>query len=179
MDARAYRSSVIVLGAGAALILTVGFQQGSQRIASPGHALEVGGLAPDFTLSDYDGKAYRLSEFHGRRVLLTFFCGCSKCRSLAPEWDRLHRASHRVAVLGIAGLGPAHADEFRQATHVTFPILFDSGYAVAARYRSSECPRCWVVDERGRVAWTNRPEDSLSAITGGLRRHLLISRSQG
>jgi peroxiredoxin len=28
--------------------------------------------APDFTLSDYTGKTVRLSDFHGRNVLLVF-----------------------------------------------------------------------------------------------------------
>ena len=34
--------------------------------------IEVGSLAPDFTLKDQDGKAMKLSSLKGKRVLLSF-----------------------------------------------------------------------------------------------------------
>ena len=34
--------------------------------------IEVGKLAPDFTLKDQDGKPVRLSSLRGKRVLLSF-----------------------------------------------------------------------------------------------------------
>ena len=37
-------------------------------------ALEVGDIAPDFTLSASDGKAYALSQFRGKQaVVIAFF----------------------------------------------------------------------------------------------------------
>lgn len=35
--------------------------------------LKPGDLAPDFTLKDQSGKALRLSDFRGQRVVLYFF----------------------------------------------------------------------------------------------------------
>jgi peroxiredoxin len=35
-------------------------------------ALKVGEVAPDFTLNDQNGKEFQLSDFRGRRVLLSF-----------------------------------------------------------------------------------------------------------
>jgi peroxiredoxin Q/BCP len=36
-------------------------------------ALEIGELAPDFTLPDQDGNDFRFSELRGRDVLLIFY----------------------------------------------------------------------------------------------------------
>jgi len=36
-------------------------------------ALEIGDQAPDFALSDQDGKTVKLSDFRGRRVVVFFY----------------------------------------------------------------------------------------------------------
>jgi thioredoxin-dependent peroxiredoxin len=36
-------------------------------------ALEVGKKAPDFALSDEDGKTVRLSDYRGKRVVVFFY----------------------------------------------------------------------------------------------------------
>src|SRR5262245_40132676 len=51
----------------------------------------VGSIAPAFTLADVEGKKRSLAEFHGRRVALFFFCGCSWCAAVAKEWGPLQR----------------------------------------------------------------------------------------
>src|SRR5947209_20168296 len=49
----------------------------------------VGDTAPPFTLkSATDGHPVSLSDFRGRRVVLTFFCGCYLCRGVATEWAK-------------------------------------------------------------------------------------------
>ena len=36
-------------------------------------ALEIGDKAPDFALSDQDGKTVKLSDFKGKRVVVFFY----------------------------------------------------------------------------------------------------------
>ncbi len=50
----------------AAVLLTV----------SPGYALNVGEMAPDFTLQDTDGNWHTLSDYEGKVVFL-FFMGAT------------------------------------------------------------------------------------------------------
>ena len=60
---------------------------------TPKPPLDVGDIAPDFELVDHEGKSYKLSDFRGRRVLLSFFryagtsffvCMVFVCMSVAP-----------------------------------------------------------------------------------------------
>ena len=61
-------------------------------LSSPVFALEVGDMAPDFTLQASDGKTYTLSDFKGdKAVVLAWFPkaytrGCTiECKSLAEN----------------------------------------------------------------------------------------------
>jgi thiol-disulfide isomerase/thioredoxin len=50
------------------------------------HFADIGGLAPD-------GKAHKLSDLHGKYVLLEFWSsGCGPCRMENPELVKLYRA---------------------------------------------------------------------------------------
>ncbi len=49
-------------------------QQARQAPATPKTNLKVGDVAPDFTLPGTDGKAYKLSDFRGKKtVVLAFY----------------------------------------------------------------------------------------------------------
>jgi peroxiredoxin len=167
------RLAAVILGAMGIGFLGVGMRCRSGQARTWGRPPAIGEAAPEFELPDTDGYLHRLSRLRGRRVLLLFFCGCATCRALAPEWEKIHRADPEVAVFGIAAVGSAHVRQFRRATHTTFPILFDANYGVASRYGSLECPRSWLVDESGTVAWTGRPQDGRAAVAKALRRYLL------
>ena len=45
----------------------------SNKEEPPPPLLDVGDTAPDFELVDHEGTKYKLSDFRGRRVLLSFF----------------------------------------------------------------------------------------------------------
>jgi peroxiredoxin len=140
------------------------------------HPLTVGSLAPDFTLSDYNGRVYRLSGYRGRRVLLNFFCGCGACAQLASTWEKIHRQHSDVQVLGISTITPATIQDWCRSLDVTFPTLFDPNYSVAEVYASTNCPRCWVIDERGKVVYTSHYQDDTTEVARALRRYLAGAR---
>src|SRR5437588_4856665 len=53
---------------------------------------QIGEVAPSFTLkSSTDGHKVSLSDFRGRRVVMTFYCGCGYCREVAREWEKLQK----------------------------------------------------------------------------------------
>jgi peroxiredoxin Q/BCP len=97
-----------------------------------------GEQAPDFTLPDQDGKAIRLSDLRGKRVVLYFYpkddtsgCTTQACalRDRAPEFD-----TRGAIVLGVSPDNPASHRKFRDKYNLPFTLLADTEHAVAEKY---------------------------------------------
>jgi peroxiredoxin len=130
-------------------------EQPNPKFAGP---FKLGQVAPDFTLKDAKGRPVSLHQFRGKRVLLNFFCGCSLCQNVAIGWQHMLKEPglRPMAVLAIAHYSPEHDKDFRKETGATFPIVFDTEHRDTANtYDSRICPRVWVLDEQGRILYTN------------------------
>lgn len=94
--------------------------------------------APDFVLEDADGKAFRLSDHYGKRLLLVFYPGdetpvCT--RQLCDYRDGIE-AFADVGVM-VVGISPDDADShrrFRERHRLPFILLSDQGLTVAGHY---------------------------------------------
>ncbi len=91
--------------------------------------LEPGDPAPDFTLPDADGKPVSLADYRGRRVVVYFYPAASTpgCTTQACDF-RDGLADFEDAgfdVVGISPDKPAKLAKFRDAEHLTFPLLSD------------------------------------------------------
>lgn len=121
--------------------------------------------APNFMLKDASGHAVRLSDYHGKIVLLNFWAtDCGGCRLEIPFFVDLEAAhkSHGLTVLGISmdiayeGLKDAQqawsrVKPFVQAHGVKYTILMDDGSAAKA-YNIEALPMTYLIDSSGRVA---------------------------
>jgi thioredoxin-dependent peroxiredoxin len=100
--------------------------------------LEPGDPAPDFTLSDADGKDVSLSDYRGRKVIVYFYPAAMTpgCTTQACDFrDSLASLQGAgFAVLGISPDEPAKLAKFRDRDAVTFPLLSDSGRQVLQAY---------------------------------------------
>ena len=142
--------------------------------------LASGQKAPDFSLSDQDGRTVRLSGFQGRRVLLYFYPkadtpGCTT-QSCAVRDARQDLKKLKVDVLGLSPDAPEDQKKFDVKYSLGFPLLADLDHKVADAYgvwgdktnygktykgiiRSS-----FLVDEKGIIlrTWYNvKPEDTV------------------
>ena len=90
----------LALGLVIALLVIGLVQRGS---AGTDRGPRAGEVAPDFSLTSFDGQAVRLSAFRGRPVILNFWASwCPPCRSEAPALTRTARATaERVTFIGI------------------------------------------------------------------------------
>lgn len=92
-------------------------------------ALETGKKAPDFALTDQDGKAVKLSDFAGKRVVVFFYpkamtSGCT--REACDFRDEIAAfKKKKVAVLGISKDSPAAQKKFQEKYALPFPLLAD------------------------------------------------------
>ena len=91
--------------------------------------LEAGMKAPDFTLSDKDGKPVSLSDFAGRKVVLYFYPkdntpGCTR-QACAFAGSYAAFCEKNVAVIGISRDSVASHQRFAEKYGLPFILLSD------------------------------------------------------
>ncbi|HDY7974297.1 TPA: thioredoxin-dependent thiol peroxidase [Vibrio vulnificus] len=101
--------------------------------------IEVGQIAPDFTLLDQDSKPVTLSGFKGKKVLLYFYPrastpGCTVqaqgLRDSKAELDNLN-----IVVLGVSPDTPKKLTNFTNKQELNFTLLADEDHAVCEKYQ--------------------------------------------
>ncbi|NKQ54818.1 thioredoxin-dependent thiol peroxidase [Amycolatopsis sp. K13G38] len=91
--------------------------------------LSPGDTAPDFTLTDSEGKKVSLSDYRGQRVIVYFYpaAGTPGCTKQACDFrdnlGELNGAGYQV--LGISPDKPEKLAKFAAAEELTFPLLSD------------------------------------------------------
>ena len=100
--------------------------------------LKEGDVAPEFELETYDGETIRLSDLHGRRVVLYFYpkddtSGCTK-EACGFRDNRQAFEARDVTVLGVSPDGVTSHEKFRDKYGLTFPLLSDPDHEVAEAY---------------------------------------------
>ena len=100
--------------------------------------IEVGDLAPDFSLPSDRGEVVRLSELRGTRVILFFYpkddtSGCTK--EACGFRDAMPSIQARGAtVLGVSPDPVRSHERFRDKYGLNFPLLADEEHRVADAY---------------------------------------------
>jgi peroxiredoxin len=154
-------------------------------LASPAlaAAAEVGKLAPDFVLTDLDGKVHRLSDHRGQVVVLEWFNpGCPYVVN-AHTRGSLVDAGSRAAAAGVVWLAVnsaapgkqgAGADANRDAARrwsVAYPILLDETGATGRAYGATNTPHLFVIARDGTLVYKgavdNSPDGERASPKGG------------
>ena len=123
--------------------------------------LQVGEMAPDFELSDDQGRRVRLSSLRGKRVVLYFYpmddtpgCTTQACgfRDASPDI-----ALSNAIVLGISPDGLELHQAFKAKYQLPFTLLVDADHAVAQMYgvwnqeHGFPTRSQFIIDETGRL----------------------------
>ena len=100
--------------------------------------LNVGDVAPPFTLPDADGALVSLSDFAGRPVIVYFYPAAMTpgCTTEACDFSsaRTPLDSGGYAVLGISPDKPEKLAKFRDKEDLTITLLSDADRSVMAAY---------------------------------------------
>ncbi|MBP7146051.1 MAG: peroxiredoxin [Acidobacteria bacterium] len=144
--------------------------------------LNIGDLAPDFSLLNHRGEEVRLSDYRGRRVLLWFFpqADTPGCRQEAIGFrDRMpHFWKADVVLLGVSFDDPERNRLFAERYGFPFDLLCDTRRRVALAYGACDAaedraPRrmSYVIGVDGRIEQAyprvnpkNHPEDMLALL---------------
>ncbi|MDA0270039.1 MAG: thioredoxin-dependent thiol peroxidase [Chloroflexi bacterium] len=102
--------------------------------------LDAGDSAPDFSLTDQDGKIHSLAKYAGKTVVLYFYPkddtpGCTKeACSFRDNHDAILAKS--AVVLGVSADDAESHQAFREKFDLPFPLLVDADKTVATAYGS-------------------------------------------
>lgn len=143
--------------------------------------LEIGTIAPNFTLPDKDGHEVSLSDFRGQKVVLYFYPkdstpGCTKQAQAFRDKFAEFTASGAV-VVGISKDGVKAHFNFAAKNNLPFILLSDTELNVLQAYEVWQEKKLYgkvsmgvvrsvyVIDEQGIItaAWTKvKPEQSVT-----------------
>ena len=100
--------------------------------------LKVGDPAPDFSAPVTDGSTVALADYRGRKLVMYFYPmddtpGCTRqACSLRDTAGEI--AARGAAILGVSAQGADSHRRFTEKYAQNFPLLADSGLAVAQAY---------------------------------------------
>lgn len=142
--------------------------------------LEIGSVAPDFTLPDKEGKPVSLKDFAGKKVVLYFYPkdstpGCTRqAQAFRDAFDKFTAAG--AVVIGISKDSVKSHLNFATKQELPFILLSDTELTTLQEYEVWQEKKLYgkvsmgvvrsvyVIDEEGNVAaaWTKvKPEQSV------------------
>jgi peroxiredoxin len=143
------------------------FNQENMEISSPeipsdfhlknkeNKSLEVGAMAPAWTLSSTNGNSLSLSELKGKVVLIDFsYIGCLPCMQAIGPMNRLHEKykDKAVQIVSIYPLDKTDAmKKYVENYGITYPVYIDAN-TLPAKYRVTGYPGFYLIDKDGKVA---------------------------
>jgi peroxiredoxin Q/BCP len=120
--------------------------------AKAGENLQVGAMAPDFTLSDESGTQHKLSDYRGKTVVVYFYpkndtpgCTAEAC-NLRDNYAALQERD--IVILGISYDDTTAHRKFKDKHDLPFPLLADTEKEVAELYNAKSFLIGWLVPDR-------------------------------
>ncbi|HEV8629349.1 MAG TPA: thioredoxin family protein, partial [Thermoanaerobaculia bacterium] len=133
-------------------------------------AATVGGAAPDFSLTDLQGKVHHLGDYRGRVVVLEWInpnCPFSRRHAEEGTMSRLAAAHSDVVWLAVNSTRRGHGEFLTPEQHaaydkqhgISYPVLYDSDGKVGHAYGASTTPDMFVIDEEGKLVYRGAIDD--------------------
>ena len=130
-----------------------------------------GKLAPDFSLTLFDGRTVRLSDFRGKVVFLNFWASwCPPCREEAPLLEQAWRRYRNEGVIFL-GVDIQDTEEAARRFIQDFGITYMNGQdprnRIAIDYGVYGIPETYFIDKEGRITYKH---------IGALERETILAK---
>lgn len=130
--------------------------------------MKVGSKAPDFEMTNEEGKPVTLKDLKGKKTVLYFYCkdsttGCTiESKDFAKNYSKFKRKNAEIVGVSI-GTVESHK-KFKDNLKLPFNLLVDENAKVSKKYKVWKEKRflgkkfmgiertTFVIDEKGRVA---------------------------
>ncbi len=115
--------------------------------------------ASDFILENMDEEKVKLSDYHGKVILINFWATwCPPCVREMPSMERLHQkiGAENFKVIAINQMEDADqvfAFTGQLETDLTFEILFDTQSKVSQAYAVNGLPTTYLIDKKGKIRY--------------------------
>ena len=130
---------------------------GGAEMSGPSTGVNVGQRAPDFTITLDNGETVKLSDLHGRVVLLNFWgTWCPPCRREMPDFQALYEdyEDKGFVILALAELDtPENVAQFREEMRLTFWMALDEDQRINDLYSIPGQPASLLIDQDGIIVY--------------------------
>lgn len=122
---------------------------------SPPGLLAIGTPAPEWELTDPDGKKHKLSDYKGKLVLMDFWATwCGPCKMAMPGIQKIHeKHKDKLAVFGVNFSENGDPQAYMEKMGFTYTLLLKAEQ-VAGKYGVSGIPCFYLLDGEGKVLFT-------------------------
>jgi peroxiredoxin len=170
-----YRRHTVLLGVMIGVLVGVVTGEAMITTAQADEGAKIGAPAPDFTLTDTDGKTHQLSAYtaKGYAVVLEWFnpdCPFIKMHHQANKtMDELYAQVGDQKVVWLAinsnaagkqGHGLERNQKARQEYEMTMPILLDENGKVGRLYRAKTTPHMFLIGADGTLLYDGAIDDA-------------------
>ena len=115
---------------------------------------DITGNYKNFTVTDANGKAVKLSEFIGKPIVVNFWAAwCAPCKSELPHFDKLAKElKGKVEFLMVSVyLNKDYVKQFVSQSGYTFPLYFDDNEEGSTAYEVTGIPVTVFITADGNI----------------------------